>query len=222
MSRDLSDKLPARITSILTQKKNRGRYSVFIEEGFLIGVDESTLLEFNLAKGVEVTPLLLQKLRKAEGRQGVKSYCLRMLARRDHARKELFDKAIKKGHPSDTVRSVLDELEGKGYLDDRSFARKFAADKSRLNNWGPAKIKSHLYRKGISRQVSEESVQIAFEEVDLGETLAGLVSKKKRRFQREEDEFKRRKKMFDYLRRKGYRSESILKHLDRLMKSVDA
>lgn len=219
--RDISEKLPAGISSILPQKKNRERYSIFIDDEFVIGISESTLLDFQIEEGLEMTPALLDKLRRAEGREAVKSYCLRILARRDHSRKELFDKARKKDPPKEIINSVLDELEEKGYLDDRSFARKFAADKSRLNNWGPAKIKAHLYKKGISDSAAEEGIDKAFEELDVKKTLFKLVEKKRRRFVREENSLKRKKKIFDYLRRKGYRSESILKILDELTESID-
>lgn len=222
MSTDHSDQLPATITSILPQKNNKERYSIFIEEGFLIGVSESTLLEHKLRKGVEVTPFLFKKLQQAEGRHAVKSYCMRLLGRRDYSRKELFDKAIKKEHPQEVVKSVLDELEEKEYINDRSFAEKFASDKSRLNNWGPTKIKSKLYQKGISKHIAEQSVEQAFDELDLKQVFFDLVNKKKRRFLREEDKLKRKKKVFDYLNRKGYRSESIFKYLDELMESLDS
>jgi regulatory protein len=203
------------------QKNNKNRYSIFVKDAFLIGVSESTLLEYKLGKGVEVTPFLFKKLQKAEGRHAVKSYCMRMLGRRDYSRKELFDKLIKKEHPKDVINSVLDELEQKDYIDDRSFAEKFASDKSRLNNWGPAKIKAKLYKKGISKHDAEHSIDQAFAELNLKEIFLDLVAKKRRRFLREEDELKRKKKVFDYLSRKGYRSGSIFKYLDELLESLD-
>lgn len=221
MSTDLSDKLPAPITSILPQKNNKDRYSIFIEDGFLIGVSEKTLLEHKLREGAEVTPFLFEKLQQAEGRNKVKSYCMKMLGRRDYARKELFDKAVNKDFPENIIYSVLDELEDKGFINDRSFAEKFAADKSRLNNWGPAKIKSKLYNKGISRRVAERGIEKVFNELDLEETFFNLVRKNRRKFLREEDPLKRKKKVFDYLHRKGYRSESIFNYLDELLASLE-
>ncbi|MDZ7690026.1 MAG: RecX family transcriptional regulator [Balneolaceae bacterium] len=222
MSSDSSDKLPATISSVQPQKNNRERYSLFIDDGFLIGVSEDTLLEFNLRKGVEMTPFLFKKVQKAEGRNAVKSYCMKMLGRRDYSRKELFDKSIKKDHPPEIIHSVLDELEEKEYIDDRSFAQKYASDKSRLNNWGPAKIKAKLYQKGISKHVAQQSIEQAFDELNLKKIFLDLVRKKRRRFLREEDKLKRKKKVFDYLSRKGYRSENIFHHLDELLDLLDS
>lgn len=222
MSTEIPDKLPAKISSIQPQKNNKERYSLFVDNDFLIGISEDTLLEFNLRKGVEVTPFLFNKLQKAEGRNAIKSYCIKMLGRRDYSRKELFDKAIKKDHPPEVINSVLDELEQKEYINDESFARKYASDKSRLNNWGPNKIKSKLFQKGIDKHVAQQSVERAFDDLDLKDIFLDLVQKKRRRFLREENELKQKKKVFDYLSRKGYRSESIFRHIDDLMKSLDS
>lgn len=220
MADEAEHNLPGRISSISVQRRNKSRYSIFVDEEFLLGVAEQTLLKFNLAKGVEVTPSLLRKLQREEGRYAIKSYFLGLLSRRDHARRELHNKARKKDYPPEVVDDVLDELQEKELLNDASFAEKFASDKSRLNNWGPVKIQAHLYKKGISKAVAQQSIRKAFEDVDLKATLLNLVLKRKRRFLREEDVYKRKKKVFDYLAQKGFRPSGIYKHLDELMEAL--
>lgn len=167
-----------------------------------------------------MTPLLFQRLQRAEGRHAVKSYALKLLGRRDHARKELLTKARRKDYPPELIHDVLDELQHKGFINDRTFAEKFAADKSRLNKWGPIKIRSHLIQKGINDADISHGINQAFGDVDLKETFLNLVLKKKRRFLREDDLLKRKKKVLDYLSRKGYKSGTIFKHLDELMEAI--
>jgi len=220
MNEDTEHNLPGVITSISVQKNNKERYSIFVDEEFLLGVAEQTLLKFNLSKGVEITGAKLRKIRREEGRFKVKAYMMRRLGQRDHARKELFNKAIKKDYPKEVINNVLDELQEKDYLNDTSFAEKFAVDKHHLNKWGPTKIKAHLYKKGIPKSVAERSIASAFADVDFRETLLNLVLKRKRRFLREEDPYKRKKKVVDHLARKGYRQSDIYDHLDELMKAI--
>ncbi|MDX1586480.1 MAG: RecX family transcriptional regulator [Balneolaceae bacterium] len=215
-----NQQLPARITSISVQKKNKERYSIYVEEGFLVGVSESTLIDLKLVKGVEVTPRLFRKIQREEGRFAVKSYLMKLLARRDHARKELLTKARKKDHPEEVVLDILDELEVKGYINEESFAEKFTADKFNLNQWGPSKIKAHLYKKGVSKHIIEKSIGNYFEDLELKETYKNLVLKRKRRFLKEENPIKRKKKIFDHLNRQGFKPDSIFKHMDELMDMV--
>ncbi|MDZ7715907.1 MAG: RecX family transcriptional regulator [Balneolaceae bacterium] len=220
MSNEPDHILPAKISSISVQKKNKERYSLFADDKFLIGVSESTLIDLDLRKGVLVTPSLFRKIQKAEGRFAVKSYMMKLLARRDHARRELYNKAIKKDYPKETITSVIDELEEMGYIDEKAFAQKYAADKSHLNQWGPTKIRAHLYKKGIKESYIDEGIRKTFEDIDLREMFFNLVLKRKRRFLREEDSYKRKKKVFNYLNQKGFKSNSIFKHLDELMEAI--
>ena len=211
--------LPSSVSDIKVQKKNSFRFSLFIQDKFLIGVSDSTLTRFNLRKGTLVTPEILRELIKEEDTWALKEYFIRLLGRRDHARNELRDKARKKGYPLTTIEEVLDELTEKKYINNRSFAKKFAHDKFEFNKWGINKIRAELFKKGISER--EINIVLAtISDVDQLETVRELVEKNKRKFRRAEPT-KRRKKIFDFLLRKGYSSSSILSIIDRLLESVE-
>ena len=221
MADESDHNLPGAVSSISVQKRNKERYSIFVDEEFLIGVSEQTLLKFNLVKGDTITHALLRRIEREEGRFEIKSYMMKRLGSRDHSRKELFTKAIRKEYPKNIIENVLDELEEKGYLDEQRFAEKFAVDKNHLNNWGPNKIKAHLYKKGIPDNLAEQSIQKAFADKNIEELLLHLVLKRKRRFLREEDPYKRKKKVVDHLARKGYRSSDIFNCIDDLMEAIE-
>jgi regulatory protein len=218
---EVSEQLPGTISSITVQKRDKKRYSIFVEEEFLIGVSEETLAAFSLAKGQTLTPSMYHDLQRSEGRHEVKSYCLKMLGRRSHARSELVSKALKKGFVREVVEDVLDELGRKKYLDDRQFAREYASDKARLSRWGPRKIYSALRRKGVDTQTIEQAIDEQFEAMDVEATLVQLVTKRKDKFAREKDPYKRKKKIFNYLRQKGFESASILNVIDRLLHAIE-
>lgn len=213
--------LPAPISAIQVQKKNKNRFSIFVEDEFLIGVSDAVLTKYNLYKGTEITPSLLQQILDAENKWAVREYFIRLLGRRDHSRKELQTKAYRKGFTGDFVTEILDELEQKNYVDDQKFAGKFISDKLEFNSWGPFKIKSELQKKGVKASVADNLIRERFGEEDICESMKQLIIKKKNRFQREPEE-KRRKKVFDFLMRKGYNSNSILSYMDELLKEISA
>lgn len=212
--------LPEKISGIKVQKKNKSRFSLFVEEEFLMGVSDHVLTKFNLYKGVEITPFLLDKLVREEEKWAAREYLFRILSRRDHSGQELKTKALKKGYPASCLDELIEELKDKGYVDDFTFARKYAADKYEFNNWGPFKIQSQLYSKGISREMAARALDEVFGDEHTAGTLKELVEKRKRRFRREPEE-KRKKKIFAYLMRKGYDSETIWKTMDELIALVD-
>ncbi|HET8866280.1 MAG TPA: RecX family transcriptional regulator [Gracilimonas sp.] len=208
--------LPAVISDIQVQKKNATRFSLFADDQFLIGVSESTLTNLKLKKGVEITPFLFRQIEEAENRWAAREYFFRILSRRDHSRKELKDKAFKKGYSGAFIDELLDEFEQKDYINDEKFAAKYAADKFEFNDWGPYKIRTQLFKKGISKQVTEKVIQNSFGDDSIRESMVTLIQKKKKRYLREPEE-KRRKKVFDFLMRKGYDSGNILKNMDELL-----
>jgi regulatory protein len=220
---DPPDNIPGPITAIEPQKRRKDRFSVFVNNAFLIGLSGPVVQQFKLKKGVEMTPSLFTRLQQAEYQQTVKDYLLGLLARRDHARRELQRKARRKDYPDHLIQLYLDEFEKRSWIDETKFARSFALDKYRLNNWGPNKIRAALYQKGISNSDIDQAIAHLEQEenVDSFDHFFHLVLKRKSRFLREEDPRKRRKKVFDYLARKGYRSDQIFPHLDQLLEAIE-
>ncbi|MEX0722560.1 MAG: RecX family transcriptional regulator [Gracilimonas sp.] len=211
--------LPAIISDIQVQKKNASRFSLFADDQFLVGVSEATLTNLKLKKGVEITPFLFDRIIESENECAARDYFFRILSRRDHSRKELKDKAYKKGYSGSFIDEILDEFEQKEYINDHKFAVKYTADKFEFNDWGPYKIRTQLFKKGISKNVVEDCIKEVFGDDAIKKSMITLVDKKKKRYQREPEE-KRKKKVFDFLMRKGYDSDHIFKHMDELLARI--
>src|SRR5919197_3426012 len=58
----------------------------------------------------------------------------------------------KRAHP-DAIEEVLAELLEQGYLDDASYARRFAEDRRRLDAWGADRIERKLLSLGVDREL---------------------------------------------------------------------
>jgi regulatory protein len=215
--------LPAPISSIQPQKRRDERFSIFVNDEFLIGLSAPVVQDFKLKKGVEMTPSLFTRLQQAEYKQTVRDYLLNILGRRDHSKLELKRKALRKDYPADLIDHYLAEFEKHGWIDESKFARSFALDKYRLNNWGPKKIRAALYQKGVHGSDVDRALEHLEqeEETDSFDHFFHLVLKRKSRFLREENPVKRRKKVFDYLARKGYRPDQIFPHLDHLLEAIE-
>lgn len=217
--KEVFDLLPSSISSIQVQKKNSFRYSIFVEDQFLIGVSDSTLVHFSLSKGANLSPSMLNEILEREDKWAIREYFIRLLGRRDHSRNELKLKAVKKGFDPKHVEPILDELIKKKYINNLEFARKFALDKFRFNKWGIHRIKAELKSKGVS----DKEIHLACSQLDKTEiiaTIEQLVNKNRNKFKRT-DSLKRKKKIFDFLVRKGYDSNVILKLMPKLIESIE-
>lgn len=73
---------------------------------------------------------------------------LKLLARREHARLELYQKLVAKGLQSPSINQALDQLQTNGYQSDERFTEMFIRSRIQSGD-GPFKIKIALRGKGI-------------------------------------------------------------------------
>lgn len=215
-------RLPLVITSIIPQKKNSDRFSLFYKKTFLIGISAQTLLDYSIQKGTALTADLFHQIRYSEEYQSVKERCYKLLSGRDHGAEELKRKLVQKGFSPPVTDSVIDELREKSLLNDRVYALKFANDKHNLKQWGPRKIESALFKKGVPKPIINEVMQELKQEINPVNTCLELVLKRRRHFLREPDLFKRKQKIFRYLAGKGYSSDQIKKVLPKIEEQMNA
>jgi len=180
-----------------------------------------------------------------------KEAALRLLALRDRSRKEVEGRLIEKGYTREIVDQILRELEFLGYIEDRRYALKFASDAVRRKNAGPAAIRYGLQQKGIPGDIIEETVSKVFQENDEKEVAARALRKRLEGDQRDRTAIASReakdvppivdrqgfltppkgssgrsgrdeaKKLFDYLRRKGFSYDIIRETLKEIEKEDD-
>ena len=212
---------PARISKIVIQKKNKSRFSIYDKEQFIIGVSDHTITHHRLKIGVQIDSNLYHKLVESEKKWEVREYLLRLLTRRDHASQELKLKALKKGYEASYINDSIKNLEQKGYIDNSKFARKFAHDKFEFNRWGPEKIKMELLKKEIDMNSISFALKSISKKDKIGDALSQLVLKRKARILREPPE-KRKKKLFDFLIRKGYDYSDVSNEIDYLLKQIES
>lgn len=208
-STDTGITLPVTITSIKPQKKRSGRFSLYHDDQFIIGVSTDTLIAFNLNKGVVINCKLFEQLSAEEEVNTVRNYMLKLLGRRSHSGGELKTKALRKGYRQKHIDSVLNELRRKKYLNDEEFARRYVSDKLNIQHWGPVKISSELARKGIDPKTVKKALSEITDGLELKQICVDLALRRKHHFSGESDNFKREQKIAAYLRRRGFTYNTI-------------
>lgn len=139
-----------------------GRTTVVLEDGEEIVLGTDTFLGTGLSTGDPVDPALRATLVEAGVRWAIREAALRLLAHRARARRELERRLRRKEFPGGLVREVADELEARGYLDDRAFARSWIADRLRLRPRGRLALRAELRKKGVDRGVIDQALDEAF------------------------------------------------------------
>lgn len=107
------------------------------------------------------------------------------------------------GFAEDVIDKVLDILEKEEYLNDKVYCEIFIEDKKKLNGYGKNKIKSLLIQKGISKNIFEDFLD-EFEYDEEFDNALKMGIKKLNLLSNEEDNFKKRQKIINYLAYRGF------------------
>ena len=86
-----------------------------------------------------------------------------LLARKAWSIRELSRRLARRGAPPDVARTVVADLESRGYLDDQAFARRWAEGRAQSRRVGSVRLRQELNAKGISRDLATAAIQSAFE-----------------------------------------------------------
>lgn len=131
---------------------------------------------------------------------------MQFCAYRDRSHKEVEEKLREMNMIQAAQEQIIIQLMQEDFLNEERFARSFVRGKFRIKKWGKIKIKQELKFKEISAPI----IKLALTEIDQQKYIATLyeVAEKKLRLLKEPDSFKKKRKLADFLLRKGY--ESVL------------
>ncbi len=138
-----------------------------------------------------------------EARERIRAYCVY----RDRSHYEVAEKLREYGLIAEVADQLILELIQENYLSEERFARAFVRGKFNQKNWGRQKIRRALH----IHQLSDYVLKKALSEIDEGEylnTMEKLLQKKDRTL-RESNAYIRKRKLAEYLIRKGYENELV-------------
>ena len=135
----------------------------------------------------------------------IKQYC----AYQERCHSEVKTKLYSFGLNKNEVEQIVSLLITENYLNEERFAVMYARGKFRMKQWGKNKIKQSLKFK----QVSDYCVKKALKEIDekdYRKTFFNLADQKIKSLKGEKNIFIKKRKLQDFLIRKGYESHLIM------------
>ena len=154
----------------LTQVKEtkRGRYALFFDGEFAFSLDEDTFAMAGLHTGDELEEWQIHDLQtKSDTRKAVDK-AMDLLALRDHAAGELYQKLCRSFDPHSAAAAVA-KMQELNLLDDAGFARRRAAELLRKRK-SRREILNDLSAKGIDRDTAADVAEELFAETGDGES----------------------------------------------------
>ncbi|MDC0177640.1 RecX family transcriptional regulator [Polaribacter sp.] len=146
-----------------------------------------------------------------EIKRKLENYCVYQ----DRCHKEVEQKMWDYHLIPEAKEMILLSLMKDNFLNEERFAKSFARGKFRIKNWGKQRIVNALKFKDISAF----TIKIALKEIDevaYKETIY-RITKNRNEVIKETNIYKRKKKLIDFLMRKGFESDLIYKTINEVV-----
>ena len=147
----------------------------------------------------------MQEKQAQDDLKQAKLKALNLLTDMDRTETQLRQKLKQKSYDDDVVEQAIEYVKSFGYIDDAKYARRFVENRKKTKS--RQEISAMLSQKGLSREIITEALEICYRSEDAVEAIRYLVEKK--HYSPEESTVKEKKKIYDYLLRKGFYYEDI-------------
>lgn len=186
----------------------KGKYRIAFDTGISCLVYGYEIRGLKLENGTYIAEEQYEHILKNIVGKRAKKRALHLLERMDRTEQQLREKLLSSEYPVICVDDAIAYVKSFHYLDDSRYAENFTRySKEKLSR---QQIKQKLMTKGVSRDIIDCAVEKEYD-AEESEHIRKLLEKK--HYDREscdEGEFRR---VYQYLLRRGFRSNDILKEM---------
>lgn len=208
-----------KITKVESQKKNPKRKSIFLDGEFAFGLDQETFYKSGLKQGDILTKERIDEIKDSEKKGKAKQFAFNFLSFRARTEKEIKDRLKKKGFSKKITDDVISDLKRLDLVNDYQFALSWIKDRLDHKPRGEKLLRIELYRFGIKKELIEKALEEVYPKKNEKDLAKGLIEKRKKRYENLEERLAK-KRMADYLLRRGFSYEVVKEVLGSFFEDV--
>lgn len=199
----------------LEKQERRQRVNVCLDGVYSFSLSVTVLAEEGLHIGTELTAEQVQALQEADARYTGYQAALRLLSIRPRSEKDLRERLQRRRVPPVLIEEIIEKLRGQGYVDDAEFARSWVETRELTSPRSKRLLVWELRRKGIAG----ETVAAATEAISDDDAAYRAVAKRARTLRSADaEEFRRR--LGDFLLRRGFSWDTVRRTTSRLWEEL--
>ncbi len=195
------------------EKLDKGKYTLYFENGAKGWVYGYEIRGMHLQEGQFLSQKEYQCIFKDIIGKRAKKRALHLLEKMDRTESQLREKLLNSNYPAECVDEAIIYVKKFHYIDDGRYAQNFTRySKERLSR---SQIKQKLLLKGVARETIDSAIEEEYD-ADERDHIRSLLQKKHfGEHEMDEREFRR---VYQYLLRRGFRSNDILKEMKYIQK----
>lgn len=203
------------ITKIETQKKNKERVNIYIDNKFYKGIFAEIAYNKNLYEGMEIDREELGLILREEEISKAKEKALQILNGRHQSENSLREKLYKREYENMVVDQVIAYLKECNLINDEELAESLADTCLNVKKYGRRRIKDYLYNNKIKKSIIDNvfySIDRKIEIENAKELAINKVSNKNTK-----DKNKLYQKLYKFLAYRGYEYDVIKIAIDSVL-----
>jgi regulatory protein len=209
---------PGVITRITPTQRDPERVSVFIDEKFAFALPAILVAQRGLKRGETLDEAAVRELEGIAVAEKATEAALNFVSYRPRSEREVRDRLRQRDYPPAAIDYAIEKMRGWRYLDDKGFAEFWVESRVEHFPRGRRALLSELRAKGVDRDVAGEVI----DSLDLDEESAALeLARKRLRSLSNLDPQTQRRRLSDYLARRGYGWDVVGPVLRRLLEKND-
>ena len=197
-----------KILKIKRSKRYSDRIIIILDNKSVFRIPEDAFILNPLHVGDEISSKDIKKFDKKMRFKEAKDASYRLLSYRMRSVSEVKKRLKDKSFSSDEIESTIDHLLNLNYLNDQEFCRAFSSEKVKLKKIGPFLLKSDLFKHGLDSELIANCINEVYNQYNIQDLIEFHLEKKKI-IKNELLDKKDKKRLDNYLIRKGFNWEQI-------------
>ncbi|MBU5472575.1 regulatory protein RecX [Roseburia sp. MSJ-14] len=189
---------------------DKKRMMIHTEEGVSFVLYKGEIRRFALQEGEEIASEVYEEIRTDILIKRARKRAMFLLEKMDRTESQLRNKLRQGFYGEDLIDDAIAYVKKYHYIDDNRYAQTYVRyQKERKSK---RQIKMDLMQKGVDREIIEQAIEAEYEPESEQELILKWIEKRK--YKIGESDIKEKQKMYQFLMRKGFRSEDILHVLE--------
>jgi regulatory protein len=142
----------------LKLSRDKKSINLYLDGSFAFTLSSQLALESKLKIGNVIDTAAIEKLKRYEEQRACHNSACRLINYRLRSRKELEHRLGRKGFNEATIQAVIERLQTSGLVDDSSFARCWAENRSACKPKSASLIRMELKHKGVDEDTIRQAI----------------------------------------------------------------
>lgn len=196
------------------EELDKKRCKVFINQEFAFVLYKGELFQYGIGNEKEIDDSTYHEIMDDILVKRARKRCLNLLQKRPYTEQKLRQKLKEGWYPLEIEENAISYVKSFHYIDDYDYACQYIFYHKETES--RRKIEEKLLIKGVSKETLKKAFEDSYEEGEQyraeWEQLLALLNKKK--YDKQKEDWKEKRRVYTYLIRKGFGADMVQKAMD--------